>query len=113
MPGEARPRIVIYYADRNGYEPFLHWLEDLAISFQDRILRRLQRVQLGNFGDRKWITGNIQELRFHFGKGYRIYFAEDEGNSVVLLCGGDKDTQSKDIRKANVYWQDYLNQKQQ
>ncbi len=84
----------------------------LSISFQDRVFRRLQRVQLGNFGDHKGVGEGIQELRLHFGKGYRIYYAEDGEKIVVLLCGGDKSRQRKDIKQAKRYWSDYLKNKE-
>ncbi len=50
-------------------------------------------------------------MRVDFGPGYRVYFGEDKGQLVVLLCGGDKSTQTKDIGKAKEYWQDYISQK--
>lgn len=107
MAHEARPRTVIYYADQEGREPFVEWLESLSVPFQDRVFRRLQRVQLGNFGDHKNVGEGIRELRLHFGKGYRVYYAEDGEEIVLLLCGGDKSRQHKDIRQAKSYWLEY------
>lgn len=69
-----------------------------------RIRRRLDRLELGNYGDYKSLTGGINELRLDFGKGYRIYFAEQDGLIIILLCGGDKSTQKKDIQKARDFW---------
>jgi len=112
MPKPVRPRLVIYYAQADGVEPFVEWLNTLSNSFQDRVLRRLQRVQLGNLGDHKRVEGDVQELRLHFGAGYRVYFAEDGETIVVLLSGGDKATQRKDIKRAQRYWQDYLTDKE-
>ena len=64
-----------------------------------KILGRINRARLGNFGDTKYFDG-IGEMRVDFGPGYRVYFVK-EGNTVyVLLCGGDKSTQSKDIKNA-------------
>ena len=64
-----------------------------------KILGRINRARLGNFGDTKYFDG-IGEMRVDFGPGYRLYFVK-EGNTVyVLLCGGDKSTQSKDIKNA-------------
>lgn len=51
--------------------------------------------------------GGVNELRFFFGSGYRVYFAEDGDTIVVLLCGGDKDSQRRDIQRAQAYWQEY------
>jgi len=74
-----------------------------------RILQRILRLQSGNYGDCKSLKGGIYELRLMFGAGYRVYFGEDGDTIIVLLCGGDKSTQKKDIEKARVYWQEYLN----
>ena len=64
-----------------------------------RIQIRIDRVELGNLGDAKFFSG-IGELRIDYGPGYRIYFARRGGTIVILLCGGDKSTQQRDIRQA-------------
>jgi len=70
------------------------------------ILNRLERVRLGNFGDWGPIGEGASELIFDFGPGYRVYFGQD-GDRVVLLCGGTKKRQSSDIATAIDYWRDY------
>ena len=65
-----------------------------------QIVRRISRVAVGNFGDAKSVGGAVSELRIDHGPGYRIYFTRRGKAVVILLCGGDKRTQSKDIRKA-------------
>jgi len=72
-----------------------------------RILKRLYRIESGNYGDCKNLGDGVNELRFFFGAGYRVYFGEDGDTIVILLCGGDKDSQRKDIEKAKVYWKEY------
>ena len=72
-----------------------------------RILVRLNRVRLGNFGDSKSVGDGVFELRMSFGPGYRLYFGREGEAMVLLLCGGDKSTQSKDIARAKDYWADY------
>ena len=64
------------------------------------IALRLTRAVNGNLGDVKSLSGNLSEMRIFVGKGYRLYFTIKNGQVVVLLCGGDKSTQSKDIEKA-------------
>lgn len=97
------------YVSHDGKRPFVEWLESLKDkTIRFRIKERLDRVSLGNFGDCKSLKDGLMGLRFKFGSGYRIYYGEDDDSIVLLLCGGDKSTQSKDIKKARQYWQDYL-----
>ena len=65
-----------------------------------QIVRRISRVAAGNFGDAKSVGGAVNELRIDHGPGYRVYCTRRGKAVVILLCGGDKRTQSKDIRKA-------------
>jgi putative addiction module killer protein len=99
---------IAIFAKENGKEPFNIWLYDLDTKNKSRIIQRLNRLRLGNFGDIKYLDCGIYELRFDFGSGYRIYFGKDGGKLVILLCGGDKKTQNEDIKKAIKYWQEYL-----
>lgn len=65
-----------------------------------RILARIESVRQGNSGDSKSLGSGLHELRVHFGPGYRIYFTRKSGLVVLLLCGGNKSSQSKDIARA-------------
>ncbi len=96
------------YVKPNGQMPFVTWLESLDKAVRYRIKVRLDRVVLGNLGDHKQIAGSIWELRLFFGAGYRIYFAKQAENIILLLCGGDKSNQHNDIKQAIRYWHDYL-----
>lgn len=71
----------------------------------------IARVRSGNFGDSKSVGFGVIELRIPYGPGYRVYFGRDGASLVVLLCGGDKSTQSKDIENAKKYWSDYQERK--
>ena len=66
-----------------------------------RIMARLYRVEHGNFGDHKAINSDLWELRFFFAGGYRVYYTIKDQEIVLLLQGGDKSSQSTDIKKAN------------
>ena len=102
------PKTVIVYRTPAGNEPFTDWLNRLRDpSTRRRILRRLLRLEQGHYGDVKSVGGGVRELRFFFGAGYRVYFAEDGDVIVVLLCGGDKNSQRQDIARAQRYWQEY------
>lgn len=70
------------------------------IQYRARVISRFDRVQDGNFGDYKNIGNNLFELRFFFGPGFRVYYTIKEAKVVILLCGGDKSSQEKDIEKA-------------
>ena len=81
------------------FEKWFNQLRDKTI--RNRLLFRLDRiVSVGNFGDHKTIDGALQELRCTFGGGLRIYFTIRRGRVVLLLCGGDKSSQQRDIEKA-------------
>lgn len=83
-------------------ETFTRWLRRLRnIQARTRINARLRRVETtGNLGDAHLVGNGISEMRFHFGPGYRVYFIREGAQVVVLLCGGDKDSQERDIRLA-------------
>ncbi|OOG68020.1 type II toxin-antitoxin system RelE/ParE family toxin [Algoriphagus sp. A40] len=71
------------------------------------ILLRLQRIESGNLGDVSQVGDGIEEIRIHFGPGYRIYFRKQGGKLILLLIGGDKSTQDSDIKKAKSIWNEY------
>jgi putative addiction module killer protein len=77
-----------------------------------RIRRRLDRLELGNFGDTQPVGEGVYELRLHFGAGYRIYFTRVENTIIVLIGGGDKSTQKNDITKAKEIWKRYKDEAQ-
>lgn len=104
-------KTIIIYKDKEGNAPYSDWLFGLKEkSIRYRAISRVDRVKNGNYGDHKRIHG-IVELRLHFGKGYRIYFGEDGANVVILLIGGDKGSQGKDIKNAVKCWEDYNEEK--
>lgn len=79
---------------------FDKWLRSLSTTVQARIIKRLDYVEAGSFGDHKKIDHELSELRFFFGSGYRVYYIVRGQEIVILTNGGDKSTQQKDIRKA-------------
>src|SRR5271167_2144348 len=105
--GEARPRHVCHYLAADGADPFAKWLESVKrLPALARVLVRLDRAEDGNLGDHAAVGEGVWELRLDFGPGYRVYYGED-GDDLVLLTGGTKATQARDISTAKRYWRDY------
>ena len=106
---EVKPKKIRFYQTVSGEMPYKDWFDNLKDSMvKNRIRARLDRVQLGNLGDYKVLSDGVSELRFTFGSGYRIYFGEHEDYLIILLCGGDKSSQKKDIAIAKQYWKELL-----
>ena len=104
---EARERNVLSYKTISGTFPFRDWRS--ALTDEDTkaaIDARIARLRGGNFGSSEPIGEGVSENKIDFGPGFRIYYGTD-GDSIVLLCGGDKSTQNADIRNAKAYWKDY------
>ena len=100
---------VLQYETIGHQFPFREWLLSLKdVQARAGIRARLDRLVLGNLGDCKPLGGGIFELRFHFGPGYRVYFGQDTQAIIILLYGGEKKKQRKDINVARKYWKDYL-----
>jgi putative addiction module killer protein len=96
------------YLTPEGRDVFTAWLDVM----KDRIarvaiVRRIESVELGNFGDHRFCRDGVWELRIDVGPGYRVYYARSDQTVVILLCGGDKRTQDSDIAKACSFWQDW------
>lgn len=105
MPTEQEVRV---YARSDGSEPFTEWLRGLRDgATRNRIRQRIARIRLGNFGDVRSVGDGVQELRIHFGPGYRVYFGRVGDAVIILLCGGDKGSQDRDIERAQEYWRDH------
>lgn len=86
------------------FDKWLRKLNDLKA--KARILLRIQKLENDeHFGDCKPVGDGIQEMRVNFAMGYRVYFKENNGKIIILLIGGDKSTQQKDIKKAKEIWE--------
>jgi len=89
------------YRSKNGKEIFTEWMDSIKDKNTTiKIMRRIRRLELGNFGDYKFLGFGLYELRLFFGSGYRVYYTMKGNRIVVLLCGGDKSSQGKDVNKA-------------
>ena len=104
--------IDIRLLSRGRRTPFSDWLDSLKDARTVGIVRaRLNRIRVCNFGDCKPVGGGVEELRIDFGPGYRIYFGREGSLVVILLCGGNKGTQGRDLARARKYWKEYLDAK--
>jgi putative addiction module killer protein len=99
------------YRRPDGVVPFDQWMAKLRDGrAKARILVQLDRLKLGLLGDCKPVGEGVFELRIFEGIGYRVYFGREGRSIVILLCGGDKSTQARDIKLAKAYWQEYRRQ---
>lgn len=99
---------LIVYQQDTGRSPFKEWLSQLRDKVaQARALARMRQMEAGNLGDHAAVGEGVMELRIHVGAGYRVYCGRAGDAWIVLLCGGDKATQQKDIVRAKEFWADW------
>ena len=109
METRLKHRSLRNYSTVEGHEPFREWLIQLRDKkTQAVIVQRIERLRSGNPGDFKRINKNLFELRIHYGPGYRVYYTIFRDTVVVLLCGGSKRTQQRDIARAQNYCDDFF-----
>jgi len=92
------------FVDEYEVSPFDEWLTSQDVKVRARVQSRLTRLQAGNFGDHKSLGAGVHELRIDFGPGYRVYYGKDGNTLVILLGGGTKKRQAKDINNAKLLW---------
>lgn len=99
---------LLRYQREDGREPFSEWLNGLRDKMaQARIRLRLRQVEAGNLGDCEPVGEGVLELRVHAGAGYRVYCGRHGKTVVLLLCGGDKASQVRDIEQAKQLWTEW------
>jgi putative addiction module killer protein len=104
----AYPFELEYFITDDGKVPFREWLVGLKdVDARARIRIRLDRARLGNLGDSRPVGDGVYEFRVDYGPGYRVYFAKEGKRIILLLVGGDKSTQSKDITRAKLFLKDW------
>jgi putative addiction module killer protein len=97
-----------FFQEDNGKEPFTVWFENLKDAMaRIKIRQRLDRMTKGNFGDVEPVGTGVLEIKIHHGPGYRIYFANLSSNKILILYGGAKGTQKKDIKKSQEFYKNY------
>lgn len=98
---------VLEYLDENERSPFAAWLDRLNREAAAKVAAALARMQMGNFSVAKGVGSGVYEYRIDFGPGYRIYFGRDGARVVILVGGGTKKSQQRDIEAAVARWSDY------
>ncbi len=97
-----------HYLTHDAKDMYLDWLrKQRDTTARIAVDRRVNRLELGNFGDHSFCRDGVWELKVDVGAGYRVYYAMAGKKIVLLLCGGDKRTQNADITRACDYWQDW------
>lgn len=98
---------IVEYADPDGLSPFARWFADLNAVAAAKVTIALTRLGHGNLSNAKSVGAGVHELKIDFGPGYRVYFGIDGGELVILLAGGSKKRQQRDIATAQDRWADY------
>jgi putative addiction module killer protein len=99
------------YLGQDGRSPFAAWFEDLHSPAAAKVAVALYRLANGNFSNVKGVGSGVFEYRIDFGPGYRIYFGKEGNRLIILLGGGSKQRQNRDIQRAMDCWADYRNRK--
>jgi putative addiction module killer protein len=99
------------YLDGSGRKPFESWFETLDPTAAAKVTVALTRIEQGNLSNANGVGSGVHEYRIDFGPGYRVYFGRDGDQIVILLGGGTKKRQEKDIQAARTYWADYKRRK--
>lgn len=108
----SRPEIR-EYETTDGRSPFAEWFESVDPKAAAKVTAAIARLEAGNPGDVKAVGQGVSERRIDFGPGYRVYFGQDGSELVVLLIGGTKKRQQRDIERAKEYWADYKRRKKE
>jgi putative addiction module killer protein len=100
------------YLDPIGRSPFVEWFDRLNAPAAAKVTTALVRFEQGNFSHAKSLGAGVHECRSDFGPGYRVYFGKDGATLVILLGGGTKKRQNRDIQSALNFWKDYKHRKE-
>ena len=102
---------VVHYVASDGRAPYGAWFQALGRVEAAKVVVALDRLAAGNFSNVKSVGAGVLEVRIHYGPGYRVYFGRDGERIIVLLGGGTKQRQGRDIDAARHAWRDYWNRR--
>jgi len=101
------------YIDADGRSPYAKWFDGLDARAAAKVATALVRMEQGNLSNAKGVGAGVSEYRLEFGPGYRIYYGRDGDTLIILLGGGTKKRQGRDIEAAQILWREYKRRKQQ
>lgn len=101
------------YIDAKGHSPYAKWFDKLNAQAAAKVAIALTRIAQGNLSNTKGVGASVLEYRLNFGPGYRIYFGQDGERLIILLGGGTKQRQQKDIKTAQALWAEYKQRQQE
>ena len=104
---------ILEFIDRSGSSPFADWFATLDATTAAKVTTAIRRLELGNFSNVKGVGAGVFEYRIDFGPGYRVYFGKDGESIVIVLAGGTKKRQARDIQSAHERWADYKHRQTQ
>jgi putative addiction module killer protein len=97
--------VIQYYVAEDGHSPFADWFAQLDGTVRAKVTRAVTRLEQGNFGNVKGVGEGVLECKMDFGPGYRVYLGRDGNTLIILLSGGTKKRQQRDISDARKFWQ--------
>ena len=103
--------VVVEFDNEDGSHPYSNWFASLNVHAALKVRTAIARMENGNFSNVKSVGQGVSEYRLDFGPAYRIYFGKDGDKLVILLGGGTKKRQSRDIETAKLHWKDYKTRK--
>ena len=112
-PRYSDPMEIRAYTTATGQQPFRTWYDALHRPAKERVTRALMQIANGNLSNTKSAGSGVLEFRIDFGPGYRVYFGRDGQHVAVLLAGGDKRRQQRDIDAAITWWAEYKTTKRE
>ena len=104
---------VLDYQRKDGKRPFYNWLAGLDLNARAKVQIAVARIRKGGFSNVKSVGRGVYEYRINFGPGYRIYFGRDGEKVVILLGGGTKKRQTRDVETSKELWKEYKARKRE
>lgn len=101
----------LYYLSADGHSPFQRWFDGLDRTAALKVQTAIARLEQGHVSNVKGVGGGVYEYKIHFGPGYRVYFGKEGAAIIILLAGGTKARQARDVADARARWQDYQQRK--